>query len=112
MNLKKLQEENAELRKELAYYKSDNYIGRHYIAYLKKLDEMSKMFNENNITEIDLEDKEDRQFERQMKMMERSTLIVKTIDMLEKQVNPLLVKAAEDNFGSDYEEILKQIENG
>ena len=111
MNVKNLKEENEKLKKELAYYKSDNYISRHYISYLKKLDEMSDMFNANNITEIDLEDKEDRQFERQMKMMERSTLIVKTIEMLEKLVNPMLIKAVQDNFGSEYEEILKQIKD-
>ena len=111
MNAKELKEENIQLKKELDFYKSDNYLTRHYIAYLKKLDEMSDMFNSHQISDIELDDKDDKQFDRQMKLMERSNLIVNTIEALEKRINPLIVKAAQDSFGSEYEEALNMARN-
>jgi len=109
-SIKKLQEENDNLRKQLSNYQADSILSRHYVALSKQMEDINKTLMESDVIRLDsLTENDEKTFERVIKLFERSKLMCETLVYLEERINVDMIREAKENFGSDYEEILNNI---
>ncbi len=65
---------------------------------------------ESDVIRLDsITENDEKTFERIVKLFERSKLMCETLVYLEERINPDLIRQASIDYGSDYEEILNDL---
>ena len=105
-----MKKELENLKKQLNNYTSDTVLARHYVALVKQMNDINQTLMSTDLIQIDsITENDEKTFERIVKLFERSKLMCETLVYLEERINPDLIRRASIDYGSDYEEILNDL---
>jgi 3-deoxy-D-manno-octulosonate 8-phosphate phosphatase KdsC-like HAD superfamily phosphatase len=85
--LEELQDKVSKLEKDLAFSESvrsmyENGAAKLYYSLQRKMSEMSKIFNSQDLSAIDMASKSDATFERVFKLLEKCEIVSKSAESL------------------------------
>ena len=107
-----MSKELENLKKQLANYTSDSVLARHYVALVKQMNDINQTLMQSDVIRLDsITENDEKTFERIVKLFERSKLMCETLVYLEERINPDLIREINEDYGSDYEQIINDINN-
>lgn len=88
----------SHLEKQLESYRSENAIAKIYLGVKRQVDGISKVLRSSKfkLDLVNMSDKDDRLFDRGLKVLEKSSSLVDVLVELEKRVNPEVIEKEEN----------------